>query len=123
MDQRVPEFGLVGHNGPMVCDICQEEATFLVGVTQDDTESSNHCKNCFNKVRPEYTDSIADFAELLDTFLEMKAQKMTTEDMYELYGDGEEAPVEDEDEWEEIAEARRREAFEDEPEEEDGNQS
>jgi len=103
----------------MVCDICQEEATFLVGVTQDDTESSNHCKNCFNKVRPEYTDSIADFAELLDTFLEMKAQKMTTEDMYELYGDGEEAPVEEEDEEEEEPEYWR--AFMDPPEEDDGN--
>lgn len=100
MDQRVPDFGFVEHEGLMVCDFCHEEVTFLVGVSQDDKESSNHCKNCFNKVRPEYTDSIADFAELLDMFLELKAQKMTTEDMYELYGEGEEPPSEDEDETE-----------------------
>ena len=96
MDQRVPEFGLIEHKGPMVCDFCQEEVTFLVGVSQDDTDAGkNHCRKCFNKKRPEFTDSIADFAELLDTFLEMKAQQMTIEDMYELYGDGEEPPVEE----------------------------
>jgi hypothetical protein len=98
MEQRVPEFGLVEHEGPMVCDICHEEVTFLVGVSQEDTESSNHCKNCFNKVRPEFTNSIADFAELLDTFLEMKAQQMTVEEMYELYGEGAEPPTEEEEE-------------------------
>ena len=106
MDQRVPEFGLVEHEGPMVCDFCHEEVAFLVGVSQDDTVlGKNHCKDCFKKKRPEYTDSIADFAELLDMFLELKAQKMTVEDMYELYGEGEEPPTEeDEDEDEEETE-------------------
>ncbi len=98
MDQRVPEFGLVEHEGPMVCDFCHEEVTFLVGVSQDDTElGKNHCKECFNKRRPEYTDSIADFAELLDMFLEMKARCMTIEEMYELYGE-EEEPLSEDDE-------------------------
>jgi hypothetical protein len=99
MDQRVPEFNLVSHDGDMVCDFCHEEATFLVGVAQGDTDSNkNHCKECFNKKRPEYADSLIDFSEVIDMFLEMQAQKMTTEEMYELYGDGEELPVAEEEE-------------------------
>jgi hypothetical protein len=98
MQQRVPEFGLVEHEGPMVCDICHEEVTFLVGVSQTETDiGKNHCKECFSTARPEFTDSIADFAELLDTFLEMKAQQMTIEEMYELYGEGAEPPTEEEE--------------------------
>jgi hypothetical protein len=105
MEQRVPEFGLVEHEGPMVCDICHEEVTFLVGISQTETDlDGNHCKECFHKKRPEFTNSIADFAELLDTFLEMKAQQMTVEEMYELYGDGAEPPVEEEEEEEEETE-------------------
>ena len=99
MDQRVPEFGLVGHNGPMVCDICHEEVTFLVGVSQTETDAGkNHCKECFHAKRPEFTDAVADFAELLDMFLELKAQQMTIEEMYELYGEGAEPPTENEEE-------------------------
>lgn len=99
MDQRVPEFGLVEHDGPMVCDICHEEVTFLVGISQTETDiGKNHCKECFRAKRPEYTDSIADFAELLDMFLEMKARCMTIEEMYELYGEGAEPPTEEEEE-------------------------
>ncbi|MCH7752896.1 MAG: hypothetical protein IH898_12190 [Planctomycetes bacterium] len=95
MDQRVPDFDLVSHDGPMVCDFCHEEVSFLVGITQTETAlDGNHCKKCFHKKRPEFTDSIADFADLLDMFLELKAQKMTVEDMYELYGEGEEPPSE-----------------------------
>ena len=80
----------------MVCDICHEEVTFLVGVSQ--AISKNHCKKCFDVRRPEFTDAIADFADLLDMFLEMKAKCMTLEEMYELYGEGEEPPVEEEEE-------------------------
>ncbi len=107
MDQRVPEFGFVEHEGPMVCDICGEEVTFLVGISQTETDlDGNHCKECFHKKRPEFTDSLADFAELLDTFLEMKAQQMTIEDMYELYGEGAEPPTEEEEETDEQEEDR-----------------
>ena len=96
--KQVPELNLVPHEGPLVCDFCHEEVTFLVGITQTETAlDGNHCKNCFQRHRPEFTDSIADFAELLDTFLELKAQKMTVEDMHELYGNKEE-PVEEEEE-------------------------
>jgi transcription elongation factor Elf1 len=99
MDQQVPDFDLVTHDGPMVCDFCHEEVTFLVGITQTETAlDGNHCKKCFRKHSPEFTDSITDFAELLDMFLEMKAQKMTVEDMYELYGEGEEPPEEEDEE-------------------------
>ncbi len=98
MDQQVPDFGLVEHDGPMVCDICHEEVTFLVGISQIETNRcKNHCKDCFDKKRPEYTDAIADFSDLLDMFLEMKARCMTIEEMYELYGDEEEPPSEDDE--------------------------
>ena len=100
MEQQVPDFGLVEHEGPMVCDICHEEVTFLVGISQATDIKKNHCKSCFHARRPEFTDAIADFADLLDMFLELKAQKMTLEEMYELYGD-EESPTEDEEEDEE----------------------
>jgi hypothetical protein len=99
MDQRVPDFNLVSHDGPMVCDICHEEVTFLVGVSQSETDSGkNRCRECFHARCPEFTDAVADFADLLDMFLEMKAQQMTIEEMYELYGDGAESPTEEEEE-------------------------
>ena len=102
MRQLVPEFGLAEHVGPLVCDICHEEATFLVGVSQTETDiGKNHCKKCFNAKRPEYADAVADFADLLDMFLEMKSRQMTIEEMYELYGDGAEPPTEEEEEEEE----------------------
>ena len=98
MSQRVPDFDLVEHKGPMVCDFCHEEVAFLVGITQTETDlDGNHCKDCFYKKKPEFSDAIADFADLLEIIIEMKARNMTLDEMYELYGNDEPAESEEEE--------------------------
>ena len=87
------------HEGPMICDFCHEKVDFLVGVTQTETNlDGNHCKDCFHKKKPEFTDSIADFHDLLQIIIEMKSKLMTQEEMHELYGDESEEEQEEQEE-------------------------
>ena len=79
--QRVPELNIIPHDGEeVICEECGESVTFLIEGMQ------NKCKSCFGDERPEYSDAIADFAELLDLLHEMKERMMSQEEMHELYG-------------------------------------
>jgi hypothetical protein len=78
--QRVPDFNIIPHDDEdVVCDECGEEVTFLVG-------ELNQCKDCFSDERPEFSDAVADFADLLDIMIDLKGRLMTQEEMHELYG-------------------------------------
>ncbi len=102
MNQRIPEFDLISHDGPMVCDFCHEKVTFLVGISQTATNlDGNHCRDCFHKKKPEFTDAITDFSELLDLLVEIKSRSMSLDEMYELYGNDEPEPEEEEENTEE----------------------
>ena len=90
-NQKTPEFEFIEHEGPVVCDYCHREVTFLVSVTETRTYlDGDHCKECFHKKKPEFTEALANFTDLLVILEEMQNQKMGLNDMYELYGNPEE---------------------------------
>ena len=77
---------LVEYEGDFVCAQCKEEAGFLIGPEGED----NHlCKDCFVAERPEFSDAMKDFSDLFTLLLEEKAQRMTQDEMHELYGNDE----------------------------------
>ena len=88
--QRVPDFDLVPHEGDMICAECGEETEFLVSIQGVEAPEEARCRECFGDIRPEYSEAITDFSDLLTLMLEMKSRFMTQDEMHELYGNEEE---------------------------------
>jgi hypothetical protein len=90
---KVPDFTLVldadaARHGRIKCDECSRESDFTVGGEKFDGKF--YCKECFATVRPEYTEALVDFSELVDLMIEIKNSRMSLEEMHELYGSEEE---------------------------------
>ena len=81
--QRVPDFNIIPHDDEdVVCEECGEEVIFVVGELKQ-------CRACFSVERPEFSDAVADFEDLLDIMIDIRDRLMTQEEMHELYGEEE----------------------------------
>jgi len=83
VQQNVPEINLIAQE-EIVCHSCRQSVLFVL-----DTEDGKQlCKTCFKDVEPQYTAFIADFSDVLEMLHFLKESRMSLEDMYEIYGNG-----------------------------------
>ncbi len=70
----------------MICATCEEEVQYLINIQESESPEQAQCGSCFETAHPEFGDSIREFQEILELFLEHKSRCMTQEEMHELYG-------------------------------------